>query len=165
MKVKIKALSDKAQLPKKKHSSDFCYDVYATSIEYPKENVIRYGLGLAFQIVRENIPVELTHNGEAVRYIPCPDPQFMQFSIDFRPRSSVWETGLVLSNCEGTIDEEYTGEVAAVFYKVAEGEPYKVGDRIGQIKLGFTLPMEFDEVLFLEETERGGNGWGSSGRK
>ena len=56
-------------------------------------------------------------------------------SIDLRPRSSVWKTGLVLSNCEATIDEDFTGEVSAIFYKVAPGEIYKPGDRIGQVKL------------------------------
>lgn len=41
---------------------------------------------------------------------------------------------------------------------------YKVGDRIGQIKLGFTLPMEFEVVDELSDTERGDGGYGSTGR-
>ena len=41
---------------------------------------------------------------------------------------------------------------------------YKVGDRIGQIKLGVTLPMEFEEVDELSDTERGDGGYGSTGR-
>ena len=88
----------------------------------------------------------------------------IKLSLDFRPRSSIWKTGLILSNCEGTIDELYRGEVMAYFYEVIKGkEKYKVGDRIGQIKLGFTLPIEFEEANELSESERGTNGFGSTG--
>ena len=87
------------------------------------------------------------------------------YSIDFRPRSSIWKTGMVLSNSVGTIDDLYRGEVSAVFYHVFPNMPrYKVGDRIGQIKLGFTLPIEFEEVDELSDTERGDGGYGSTGR-
>ena len=86
-------------------------------------------------------------------------------SLDLRPRSSIWKTGMVLSNAVGTIDELYRGEVSAVFYHVFPGMPrYRVGDRIGQIKLGITLPLEFEEVEELGETARGDAGYGSTGR-
>jgi dUTPase len=41
---------------------------------------------------------------------------------------------------------------------------YKVGDRVCQIKIGAAFPMEFEEVDRLEMTDRGGNGYGSTGR-
>ena len=41
---------------------------------------------------------------------------------------------------------------------------YKVGDRIGQIKIGITFPINFVEVDELKETDRGMNGWGSTGK-
>jgi dUTP pyrophosphatase len=89
----------------------------------------------------------------------------LDLSIDFRPRSSVWQTGMVLSNCEGTIDELYTGEVSAVFYHIMPNMPkYEVGDRIGQIKIGVTFPIEFVEVEELDKTARGEGGYGSTGR-
>ena len=72
---------------------------------------------------------------------------------------------MVLSNCEGTIDETYRGEVFAVFYHVIPGLPrYNVGDRIGQIKLGVTLAIEFEEADELSDTDRGAGGYGSTGR-
>lgn len=72
---------------------------------------------------------------------------------------------MILSNCEGTLDEMYRGEVMAFFYHVFPNMPrYKVGDRIGQIKLGLTLPLEFE---FADEinmnTDRGTRGFGSTG--
>ena len=70
-----------------------------------------------------------------------------------------------MSNCEGTIDEGYTGEVSAVFYHVMPHMPrYKVGDKIGQIKVGITFPIEFEEVYELDDTTRGAGGYGSTGK-
>lgn len=146
MKVKLKKTHPDAVTPYKTHEEDYCYDCVAVSEEEVAPNVWKYGLGLAFQIERpELLP----------RHI---------FSIDARPRSSVWKTGMILSNCEGTIDELYRGEVSAVFYHVMPNMPrYKVGQRVVQIKLGATLPIEFVEVDELDETERGVNGYGSTG--
>ena len=148
VKIKIKKLNEGAVVPYKKHDEDFCYDVVATSCEEIAPNVYKYGIGLAFEIDRDDV---LADN--------C------RLSIDLRPRSSVWKTGMVLSNCEGTVDEIYRGEVYAVFYHVFPNMPkYEVGDRIGQIKLGMTLEMEFEVAENLSETERGAGGYGSTGK-
>lgn len=147
MKVKIKKLCKDAVVPYKTYDKDFCYDIVATSCEQIAPNVYRYGTGLAFQIDRGGY--DKTTN----------------LSIDFRPRSSVWKTGMVLSNCIGTVDELYRGEVMAVFYHVLPDMPkYEVGDRIMQCKIGCTAPMEFEVVDELNDTERGTGGYGSTGK-
>jgi dUTP pyrophosphatase len=161
MKVRVKKISEGAVLPYKKYQPDFCYDVVATSCEEVAHNVYKYGLGLAFQIERG---IErITDIGKIEEwYAHC---SRLNLSLDFRPRSSVWQTGMVLSNCEGTIDELYTGEVSAVFYHIMPNMPkYEVGDRIGQIKIGVTFPIEFVEVDELDKTARGDGGYGSTGR-
>ena len=148
MKVKVKKLNENAVIPFKTYEKDFCYDVVAVSEEEVAPNVWKYGIGLAFQIDRESL---FGH-------------RYLNLSIDLRPRSSVWKTGMVFSNCEGTIDELYTGEVFAVFYHVFPNmERYKVGQRIGQIKIGTTIPIEFVIVDELDETERNDGGYGSTG--
>ena len=148
MKVKVKKLNENAVIPFKTYEKDFCYDVVAVSEEEIAPNVWKYGIGLAFQIDRESL---FGH-------------RYLNLSIDLRPRSSVWKTGMVLSNCEGTIDELYTGEVSAVFYHVFPNmERYKVGQRIGQIKIGTTMPIEFVVVDELDETERNSGSYGSTG--
>ena len=153
MKVKFKRLHENAVMPTKAYPNDFCYDVTAVTEEEIAPNVWRYGLGFALQILR---------GWETSAVINQP-PQ--NLSIDLRPRSSVWKTGMVLSNCEGTIDETYTGEISAVFYHVNTSLPrYKVGDRIGQIKLGITQPLTFIEIDNLGLTDRGAKGYGSSGK-
>ena len=161
MKVRVKKISEGAVLPYKKYMPDFCYDVVATSCEEVAPNVYKYGLGLAFQIERG---IErITDIGKIEEwYAHC---SLLNLSLDFRPRSSVWKTGMVLSNCTGTIDELYTGEVSGVFYHIMPNMPkYEVGDRIGQIKIGVTFPIEFIEVEELDKTARGEGGYGSTGR-
>lgn len=149
MKVKVKKLNPNAVIPYKSHNSDYCYDCVATSCEEIAPNVYKYGLGLAFEIIRED--------GD--------DVENLILDIDARPRSSVWKTGMVLSNCTGTIDESYRGEVAAIFYHVMPDMPkYEVGDRVVQISIGITTRIDFEEVDELTETERGVGGFGSTGK-
>lgn len=150
MKIKIKKLNENAVIPFKVHEDDFCFDVVATSCEEIAPNVYKYGTGLALQI-EENRRMS---KGRGVI-----------LSIDARPRSSVWKTGMVLSNCLGTIDAGYTGEISAVFYHVMPNMPkYNVGDRIMQICVGRTYDVEFEEVSVLSATDRGANGYGSTGK-
>lgn len=93
-----------------------------------------------------------------------PPVEVLNFDIDGRPRSSIWKTGMSLANCEATIDEGYTNEIKAIFYHVMPNMPrYKVGDKILQIKLGSTVPITFEEVEELDTTDRGLNGFGSTG--
>lgn len=174
MRVKLKRFHKDAAIPKKTYDKDFCYDVYAVSEEELAPGVYKYGIGLGFQIERSyetlinGIPwTDRDGNCFGIRgeqyadLSRCP----LNLSIDFRPRSSVWKTGMVLSNCEGTIDEGYTNEISAVFYHVMPTmKRYRIGDKIGQIKIGVTFPIEFEEVEELNETERGLRGYGSSGK-
>ena len=169
--VKTIKFHPNARIPEKAYDKDFCYDVYATSEEEIAPNVWRYGLGLGFQIVRGNevlIKKEVHEysNFKVNEIIDVPmEHSPLNLSIDFRPRSSVWKTGMVLSNCEGTIDEGYINETSAVFYHVMSNMPrYRVGDKIGQIKIGITFPIEFKEVTEFAETDRGMRGYGSSGQ-
>lgn len=150
MKVKIKKLNEKAVMPKKAHDNDFCYDMVATSCEEIAPNVWKYGTGIALQFDED---AELVN--KAIGQI---------LSITLRSRSSVWKTGMVLSNSVGTIDAGYTGEITAVFYHVMSNMPkYEVGDRIGQICIEGTSVIDFEEVEELTATDRGTGGYGSTG--
>lgn len=167
--VKLKKLDENAVLPFKKNESDFCYDVVAVSEEEVAPNVWRYKFGFAYEMDRESLHNDIRNFMFAATVdneIEFDDKLF-NISIDARPRSSIWKTGMILANCEGTLDELYRGECMAVFYHIMPDMPrYKVGDRICQIKLGLTIPMEFewaDEINI--NTERGTGGFGSTGLK
>ena len=172
MKVKVKKLHPDARIPEKAYPSDFCYDVYAVTEEEIAPNVWKYGLGLAFQIERGWEPLNKRKEENFGGAICIIEPSRinlsecnLNLSIDFRPRSSIYKTGMVLSNCEGTVDEGYVNEVSAVVYHVMPNMPrYRKGDRIGQIKIGMTFPIDFVEVEELNPTDRGMNGFGSTGK-
>ena len=171
MKVKFNKLRENAKLPTKAHDDDFCYDVYACDCEEVAPNVYKYPLGFALQIGKdENIILagleERTIGDDFISMTgPVIKPYRDILSIDFRPRSSVWKTGMVLCNSCGTVDKGYTGEVSAFFYHVMPDMPkYEPGDRVAQMKIGFTVPIEFVEVEELDDTERGDGGFGSTGK-
>lgn len=162
MQVFVKKKHEDAVVPYKTYDDDFCYDCVAISCEEVAPNVYKYGIGLAFAINEGEKPVFVA-KVDAVSGIMSVEPSIV--SLDFRPRSSIWKTGMVLSNAVGTIDSLYRGEVSAVFYHVLPSMPrYQIGDRIGQIKLGLTLPIKFIEANILPTTTRGEGGYGSTGR-
>jgi len=152
MKVKVKKINPNARLPKKSKPGDFCYDVWAVTEEEIAPNIWRYGLGFKYEIEKESFKINYDN---------------FDISIDFRPRSSIWEHGMSLANSEGTLDEFYRGEAKAIFYHVFPNmERYHVGEKIGQIKIGIAPKVEFewaDEIN--EDTERGTRGFGSTGQK
>jgi dUTPase len=118
MKVKTLFTHPDAVLPTKAYPNDFCYDCVAVSEEEIAPNVWKYGHGLAFQVNRSWERIFSTMYGEksGLDHLFNLKNSPINISIDARPRSSVWKTGMVLSNCEGTIDEDFIGEVSAVFY-------------------------------------------------
>lgn len=163
--VKLIKFNKNAVIPVKAYDKDFCYDLVAVSEEEIAPNVWKYGFGIGLQIERGVEPIEIFGRIEDVFTTIDLSASPIHLSIDIRPRSSVWKTGMVLSNCEGTVDEGYTNEISAVFYHVMPNMPrFKVGDKIAQMKIGFTFPCDFKVVDKLADTERGLKGYGSSGR-
>ena len=152
MKIKIKRLSENAKIPQKAHDDYFCYDVWAVSEEEVAPNVWKYGLGFALEITENEIQT-------------TDDVKFVN-GITIRPRSSIWKTGMIMSNSLGTVDYGYRGEMSAVFYHVMPNMPrYKVGDKIAQLHLDWSEDIEFNEVDELDDSERGDGGYGSTGTK
>ena len=65
----------------------------------------------------------------------------------------------------GTIDSGYTGSIKVKLYNLG-GSPYKIykADKIAQLIIQPIADTELVQVDRLEETERGNNGFGSTGR-
>ena len=105
LKIKLKKLHENAQLPVKSNEGDFCYDVYAVDREEITPNVFRYKLGFSYEIVRSILSLE-NYNKEAC--VPGLGIDLRNsniiLDIDFRPRSSIYKTGLSLANATGTFE-------------------------------------------------------------
>ena len=145
--INFKRLHKDAVIPKKGHASDYAFDCVAVSEEEVAPGVWRYGLGFALQIEKDCF-------------------SFERYKIAVYPRSSIYKTGMVLSNSVGIVDEGYTGEVSVVFYHVMPNMPrYKVGDRVCQIAVEDREASQcFQELDELKVMDRGENGYGSTGR-
>src|SRR5438105_11480487 len=84
-----------------------------------------------------------------------------------RPRSGLAaRAGVTLTNCVGTIDSDYRGELVVLVINLGE-EPYtfEPGERVAQLLI---TPVPRVEVVEVEDTsitlERGEGGFGSTGR-
>ena len=88
------------------------------------------------------------------------------FEVQVRPRSGLaLKHGITCLNTPGTIDEDYRGEVKVILANLGS-EPFEVrrGERIAQLVPAPVQKAEFAEVEELDETHRGGGGFGSTGR-
>lgn len=67
--------------------------------------------------------------------------------------------------CRGTIDADFTGSIKAVLFNHSD-KVFKVeqGQKVTQMVLVPIITPELELVDKLEETERGDNGFGSSGQ-
>ena len=88
------------------------------------------------------------------------------YEVQVRPRSGLAiKHGISVPNTPGTIDSDYRGEVKVLLVNLG-AEPFAVrrGERIAQLVPAAVTRASFDEVADLDDTERGGGGFGSTGR-
>ncbi|QTS83827.1 dUTP diphosphatase [Coxiella endosymbiont of Amblyomma nuttalli] len=82
------------------------------------------------------------------------------------PRSGLGHThGIVLGNLVGLIDSDYRGPLMVSCWNRGK-ETYTIqpGERIAQLVIVLILKAQFELVDEFEQTERGIDGFGSSGR-
>lgn len=142
MDIKIQKINDKAIIPVYSKPGDAGLDLTAISIEKLDGDLIKYNFGIALEIPEGY-----------VGYI--------------FPRSSVYKTGQILSNCVGVIDSGYRGEISAIFRYVdyeENSKEYGIGDRIAQIIIMPIPKVNFIPVQKLQKSERGSGGFGSTGK-
>lgn len=65
--------------------------------------------------------------------------------------------------CEGVIDAGYTGSIVVKLYNRGNTVKIKRGQKIAQLVILPIITPELEQVDALAETERGDNGFGSSG--
>jgi dUTP pyrophosphatase len=140
-KVKIKRLHKDAVIPSYSKQGDAGMDLVATSKFYDDFDNVCYGTGLALEIPEGYVGLLF-------------------------PRSSISKTDLTLRNSVGIIDSGYRGEITFKFNNIlmSSCEPYNVKERIGQLIIMPYPTIEFEEVEELSTTERGVQGFGSSGK-
>ena len=164
MKLHVKKLHPDAIIPTKTNLTDAGIDLYALEdvTIFPGETVkVKTGIALQLQdIAREKLYVNLLWD-----------------------RSGLGSKGI--HRLAGVVDQEYTGHIIVCLTNLNVGpvlktfvcnsddipdEVYaectyhiKKGDRIAQVLVQEVVPVTIEEVTELTATERGANGFGSSG--
>lgn len=141
MVVKIKKLDPNAVIPSYAKTGDAAMDLTATSIakvDRDEFGYLEYGTGLAFEIPEGYVGLLF-------------------------PRSSISNSGLILTNSVGVLDSGYRGEVKFRFKHIPDTVYYKPGDRVGQIIIIPYPQITLEEVEELSSSERSEGGFGSTG--
>ena len=87
------------------------------------------------------------------------------FEAQIRPRSGLAaKNGITILNSPGTIDSDYRGEVSAMLINHSKiNFEIERGMRIAQMVISPVVQFNLIEIQNLDETERGGGGFGSTG--
>lgn len=142
--MKIKRMTDTATLPTRATELSAGYDLYAD---------------LAEPLTIFPGCVEMVHTGVAVALPP------RTAGLVFGRSGLGVRHGIVPANAVGVIDADYRGELMVGLFNHGD-TPYTVQpqERIAQLVVTPILTPELQEVEELEETARGSQGFGSTGR-
>jgi len=143
-KIKVKRLHRDAVLPKYNYGSDSGFDLY--SVE--EMTIPPFGRAL----VPTGISVQFDENLE----------------VQVRPKSGLaLNMGLTVLNTPGTVDQVYTGEIKVIVFNTNNNSVMiEKGMKIAQ---GVLCPVmngkyvEIEDVDNIEDSDRGDNGFGSTG--
>lgn len=143
MRVKVKRLRPDAFLPAYAHG--------------PEEDAGMDLRAAEAALLRPGVPA-LVSTGIAIELPPG-------YEAQVRPRSGLaLKHSITLPNSPATIDPGYRGEIRVILLNLG-GLDYQVerGDRVAQLVVARYEPVEWEESE-LSETNRGPEGFGSSGR-
>ena len=84
-----------------------------------------------------------------------------------RPRSGLaLKQGITCLNSPGTIDADYRGEIKVILINLSSDiQTINNGDRIAQIVIQKVEQINWQLVQKINETDRGTNGFGSTGKQ
>ena len=144
VKVLVKKLNSKAQLPKYKTSGSSGMDLMAL-IENPIKIKPQESA-----LIATGIAIDIPEGTE----------------VQIRPRSGLAAKSCIsVLNTPGTIDSDYRGEIKIILFNHGKEEfTINNNDRVAQMVLMPILKAEFEEVEDLPETLRGSEGFGSTGK-
>lgn len=142
MTLRVRRLDARALLPTRAYPGDAGLDLYAVDdhlLEPGQRAAI--GTGISVEIPEGQAGLVLPRSGLAARH------------------------GITLVNAPGLIDSGYRGEVRVLLLNTDRREPFTIsaGDRIAQLVLVRVETPDVVEVDALALSERGAEGFGSSG--
>lgn len=154
MQLRIKKTHPSAIIPTRKKPGDSGLDLHA----FIPEGYVWIQPGRQERIMT-GIAIELPSPKR--RFGPLGE-YWIGYEAQVRPRSGLAANGILCSL--GTVDNGYRGEIGVTLYNHSwDNFRVKNGDRIAQLVICPVVYPELVEVEELSETERGGDGFGSTG--
>ncbi|SFH22464.1 deoxyuridine 5'-triphosphate nucleotidohydrolase [Desulfotomaculum arcticum] len=158
MNVIVKKLHENAIIPRRQTALASGFDLHALDVIRPGEKKpydVEAPLFIMWPgqiaLVRTGLAVQVTKGMEA----------------QVRPRSGLaLKHGITVLNSPGTVDADYTGDVGVILINHGQKQySIRAGDRIAQLVFApVHHETELMEVSFIDESERGGGGFGSTGK-
>ncbi len=144
VKVLIKKLNSKVQLPKYKTDGSSGMDLMAfieSSINIKSQESALIPTGISIAIPRDT-------------------------EVQIRPRSGLAvNSSISILNTPGTIDSDYRGEIKIILFNHGKKDfVVNNNDRVAQMIIMPVIKAEFEEVEILPKTLRGSGGFGSTGK-
>lgn len=161
MKLKFKKLHPDAILPRYATNGSACFDLHAIDVNgisiaeadvlqkhghtdhistVSKNRALTFNTGLAFEVPANHVLLIFSRSGHG------------------------FNNSVSLANSVGVVDSDYRGEVMVKLRADDQGAlPVKSGDRIAQAMILPIPTVELVEADVLSDTERGTDGFGSTG--
>ena len=145
MRVRIKRLSEKAKIPT--YGTDFSagadlYSIEGGDVTIGAHQTVMVPLGFAIEIPEGYAGLVFARSGLASK------------------------RGIAPANKVGVIDSDYRGECMVALHNHTDSDvTVEGGERVAQLVIVPYLKAEFEDADELSDTERGGGGFGSTGRK
>lgn len=154
--MKIKQLTKTAIIPTRNSEKAAGYDLYADRVVNQHSDTTPSDINDTIVIPPHSTTMISTGIAIAI-----PDGYF---GAIFARSGISTKRGLRPANCTGVIDSDYRGDIIVALHNDSD-EPQVVEphERIAQLVIISYQSVEFEVVYELDETERGENGFGSSG--
>ncbi|MGM9810975.1 MAG: dUTP diphosphatase [Paludibacteraceae bacterium] len=170
IKVKIKKLHKDAVIPKYAHDTDAGLDLTAVSKTIDEYGNVVYGFGLAFEIPKGYVGLIFPRSSNHKRHLTLTNSVGV---IDSGYRGEV--TAKFSHNLKDIVPRDFIGRLMYFLSGRLRGlhaafrasqdcsYDYNVGDRVAQMIIIPYPKVEFEETEELSDSDRGANGYGSSG--
>ena len=150
MKINFKKLTNSAKIPTRGSEYAAGYDLYADFDCQEANNVVQIAPHSTFKVTT-NIAMEIPEG---------------YFGAIYARSGLATKKGLRPANAVGVVDSDYRGNIIVALHNdTDENQSVSQGERIAQLVIQPFLPVDFNEVDLLSDTERGANGFGSTGSR
>lgn len=142
--VRFKKLHPDAVLPERASSGAACFDLTCLNDVYAPNGVVMVDTGIAIELPPGHVGLVCSRSGLAAKQ------------------------GIFVLNSPGIIDEDYRGELKVLLARMPSNKEItspllKAGSRVAQLMVVQLPSISTEEAIDLTETERGANGFGSTG--